>query len=608
MENSKKKKVLQKVLCVGLSVFMLGAYAGTAIPQYTNTGIVAEAANSEADFYTTENSDGTIAIIGYKGTSSDVVIPSYIYGQKVVQVDALSNSKKDNKDFITSITFPSTVTTIGKFDGYTKIKSIVFPDTITKISVGAFHNCTSLTSVTLPKKMPNLSDGSYYYGYGIFLGCTALKSVTIPSGWTEIPAAMFSDCKNLTTVNIPNTVTKINGAFSGCTSLKSITIPNSVTELGTFGDCTSLTDINIPYGVKCLESLVFQNCTSLKEITIPSSVTEINGEAFSNCTSLKEINIPSSVTTIGHLAFYRCSNLQKIVIPESVTTIDSAAIWACPNLTIYGVKNSYAHKYANNHDIPFKTMEVQPSSVALNKTSMSLGVGETYQLTATVSPSNAGNKTVAWRTSNSKILTVTSNGLVTAKGTGVAWITAKTSNGIEKSCKITVKNPPSKITLTKGILTLGVGESFTIGSNLNDGAAAAKRTYRTSNSSIVKMTRTDWVGEFVAVKPGVAYVTVRTYNGKESTCKVTVKPAPTSVKLNKTNITLKVGQSASVSAIIPDNTGCAKRTFSSSNSSIVKMTKTEWTGNFTAVKPGTAYVTVKTYNGKTATCKVTVTR
>lgn len=588
MENSKKKKVLQKVLCVGLSVFMLGAYAGTAIPQYTNTGIVAEAANSEADFYTTENSDGTIAIIGYKGTSSDVVIPSYIYGQKVVQVDALSNSKKDNKDFITSITFPSTVTTIGKFDGYTKIKSIVFPDTITKISVGAFHNCTSLTSVTLPKKMPNPSDGSYYYGYGIFLGCTALKSVTIPSGWTEIPESMFSGCENLTTVNIPNTVTKINNdAFSYCTSLKSITIPNSVKEFGSsvFFGCTSLTDVNIPYGVKNLNWWIFDNCTSLKEITIPSSVTSISYEAFAGCT-----------------------NLQKIVIPESVTAIGSYAFENCSNLTIYGVKNSYVHKYANNNDIPFKTMEVQPSSVALNKTSMSLGVGETYQLTATVSPSNAGNKTVAWRTSNSKILTVTSNGLVTAKGTGVAWITAKTSNGIEKSCKITVKNPPSKITLTKGILTLGVGESFTIGSNLNDGAAAAKRTYRTSNSSIVKMTRTDWVGEFVAVKPGVAYVTVRTYNGKESTCKVTVKPAPTSVKLNKTNITLKVGQSASVSAIIPDNTGCAKRTFSSSNSSIVKMTKTEWTGNFTAVKPGTAYVTVKTYNGKTATCKVTVTR
>ena len=141
---------------------------------------------------------------------------------------------------------------------------------------------------------------------------------------------------------------------------------------------------------------------------------------------------------------------------------------------------------------------------------------------------------------------------------------------------------------------------------MDNGAACSKRTYRTSNSSIVKMTRTDWVGDFVGVKPGVAYVTVKTYNGKESTCKVTVKAAPKWVKLNKTAVTLKVGQTASLSAIIPDGSGCAARTFSSSNGNIVKMTRTNWTGSFKAVQKGTANVTVRTYNGKTASCKVTV--
>ena len=120
------------------------------------------------------------------------------------------------------------------------------------------------------------------------------------------------------------------------------------------------------------------------------------------------------------------------------------------------------------------------------------------------------------------------------------------------------------------------------------------------------MTRTYWQGEFVAQKPGVAYVTVRLYNGKESTCKVTVKKAPASVNLNKTSMTLKVGQSASLSAVIPSDAGCATRTFRTSNSSVVKMTKTNWTGQFKAMKKGTAYVTVRTYNGKEKSCKVTV--
>ena len=122
------------------------------------------------------------------------------------------------------------------------------------------------------------------------------------------------------------------------------------------------------------------------------------------------------------------------------------------------------------------------------------------------------------------------------------------------------------------------------------------------------MTRTDWQGDFVGVKPGTAYVTVKTYNGKESTCKVTVRSAPSSVTISKKAMTLKVGQTASLSCSVPSGSGCASRTFRTSNSSVVKMTKTNWTGSFKAVKPGVAYVTVRTYNGKESSCKITVTK
>ena len=236
--------------------------------------------------------------------------------------------------------------------------------------------------------------------------------------------------------------------------------------------------------------------------------------------------------------------------------------------------------------------------LTLNKGIANLGVGENLKLTA--------NTKVTWRTSDPSVVTVDSAGNVKAKGKGTAWVTGRTPAGAEKSCKFTIKPAPKSIALTKGILTLGVGEKYTLGSNINSGAACSKRTYRTSSSAVVRMTRTDWQGDFVAVKPGVAYVTVRTYNGKESTCKVTVRPAPQSVKLSRGLITLKKGEKASLSAVIPDGTGCASRTFRSSNSSIVKMTKTNWTGEFTAVSVGTAYVTVRTYNGKEASCRVDV--
>ena len=76
--------------------------------------------------------------------------------------------------------------------------------------------------------------------------------------------------------------------------------------------------------------------------------------------------------------------------------------------------------------------------------------------------------------------------------------------------------------LSQGVLTIKVGQKASLSANVAKDAACATRTFRTSNSSVVKMTKTYWTGEFVGVKPGVAYVTVRTYNGIEKSCKVTV--------------------------------------------------------------------------------------
>ena len=240
------------------------------------------------------------------------------------------------------------------------------------------------------------------------------------------------------------------------------------------------------------------------------------------------------------------------------------------------------------------------SSLTLSKGQMSLGLGETVKLTA--------NQNVKWRTSATKILTVDQKGNVKAAGMGTAWITAKNSSGQEKSCKITVKKAPTWVSISKGTLTLGVGEEYTLSAGIASDAACAKRTFRTSNSSIVKMTKTDWTGSFKAVRPGTAWVTVRTYNGKEASCKITVKKAPTWVSISKKSMTMNVGQTATLSASVASDAGCAHRTFRTSNSSIVKMTKTDWTGSFKAVKPGTAWVTVRTYNGKEASCKITVVK
>lgn len=248
---------------------------------------------------------------------------------------------------------------------------------------------------------------------------------------------------------------------------------------------------------------------------------------------------------------------------------------------------------------------VYASGIKLNRNSLVLGKGESYTVKATVNPANTTNKTVTWVSGNTKVATV-SGGVIKAVNNGTTTITARTSNGKTASCQITVKNAPSKITISQGVLTLGVGETYKLSASIDKNAFCSQRTFRSSNSSIIKMTRSSWQGEFKALKPGVAYVTVRTYNGKESTCKVTVKAAPTQVALNKGVVYMKSGQRSSVSAVIAVYSGCASRTFRTSDSSVIKMTRTNWQGEFTALKKGTAYVTVRTYNGKEASCKVIV--
>lgn len=667
-------KITKRAASAAMALAVLTGSAAAIIPQVTdNTGMEVQAANSERDFYTVENEDGTLTVVGYKGTSGIANIPSYIFGQKVT---AIGNEEYNGKDFksATSVVIPNSVTEIKvqAFYECESLKSVTIPDSVKTIQYNIFSGCTSLTTVRLPNK-PDLD---YSFCEGMFRGCTSLKSILIPNGWTLLPARMFKDCKSLTSVTIPGSVKKIGTkTFSGCISLTTINIPDSVTEFedyNTFENCTQLKNIKLSNNIEGLPENCFSGCSSLTEITIPNKATYIGHHAFSDCTSLKKITISSSVTNIGVNVFNSENYPYKL---------------SSPNLVIYGKKNSAADKYANNYNIPFKaiidatgvvlntsgialdaketyqlkatikpadatvnsvtwkssntgvavvsstgkvtavnsgtasitattangktakcsvTVYGSPTSITLNKGQTSLGKGETLKLTATVGPQYAKDKSVKWRTSAPKIVTVDQKGNVKAVGNGTAWVTARTVNGKEKSCKITVKNAPSKVSMSKTALTVGVGETYKLSAVLPSGSASSVRTFRSSNNSIINMTKTNWEGQFKAMKTGTAWVTVRLYNGKEASCKITVKPAPKNVYVNKKTINMKVGQTAKVSAYLNSGAACATRTFRSSSPSIVKMTKTNWEGQFKAMKKGVAWVTVRTYNGKEASCKIVV--
>ena len=153
---------------------------------------------------------------------------------------------------------------------------------------------------------------------------------------TSIGNGAFSECRSLTSVDIPDGVTSIGGyAFASCYSLTSVTIPGSVTSIGnrTFSDCISLTSVDIPDGVTSIGNGAFLMCSDLTSVDIPDSVTSIGNGAFLMCSDLTSVDIPDGVTTIGEEAFYYCTGLTSVTIPGSVTTIGDSAFRDCTKLT-----------------------------------------------------------------------------------------------------------------------------------------------------------------------------------------------------------------------------------------------------------------------------------
>ena len=160
-----------------------------------------------------------------------------------------------------------------------------------------------------------------------------------------------------------NPVTSIaNFSFSQCRNLESITIPDSVNSIGTFAffNCTSLTSITIPEGVTSIQNSVFASCRSLPSITIPDSVTSIGDFTFYNCASLTSITLPENLTSIGEEAFDECANLGTVIFQGPAPTVGNDAFAGLPTsanaLVKVGNLSSFGAKFSNWNGLTVDTI------------------------------------------------------------------------------------------------------------------------------------------------------------------------------------------------------------------------------------------------------------
>ncbi len=172
---------------------------------------------------------------------------------------------------------------------------------------------------------------------------------------------------------------------------------------------------------------------------------------------------------------------------------------------------------------PVELEKIEVTDITLNKTSVTVREAESATVTATVSPSDATNKTVKWTTSDATVATV-SGGTITAVGVGTATITATTSNGLSKTVKVTVtENPdivkPTGVTMSTSSLEIEKGSTGTLTATVKPTNATNKTLTWTSSDATVATVND---GVVTAVGAGMATITATTFNGYKATATVTV--------------------------------------------------------------------------------------
>ena len=250
------------------------------------------------------------------------------------------------------VTLPSTLVEIGNYAfRYTGSPYIVIPASVTTIGNQAFTNGYIFAYADKkPAGWDNNWNGSdrkeyvkfnfeklYTDSYGVTYALFNNKTATLVSfdgqateivlgveGYTlqEIPNNFFYNNSNLTSVIIPEGVTKIGEyAFQSCYNLESVTLPSTLTKIGNYAfQSCNLREIVIPGSVSVIGNGAFESCNNLTKVVISEGTTEIGNYAFRYCYCLASITLPNTLTTIGEYAFYEISGSHITVIPASVTS------------------------------------------------------------------------------------------------------------------------------------------------------------------------------------------------------------------------------------------------------------------------------------------------
>ncbi len=503
-------------------------------------------------------------------------------GEKAIIGYSLSSNTHNNSDIKWSSDNPN----IATVDSTGEVTALEVGNTNINLSVGDIKKNVSITvkdNIILPSDI-KMSTASIE----IIVGENKMINATVvPESANEKSLSWSSDNPYIATVSNGNIV----GKGSGTTKITATTI-NGIKK-----------EIIVNVRAKVLP---------------PESIEILNDNLNMSVGNTRKIeyNIKPINATDDNIKIIYDKNYISVDENKNITALKSGTT----TLTITTSNDKSATMKINIEEIKEKNILIQ--NIKINEGNINLNVGESKNLTVTISPNDATNKSVTWKSSNTNVITIDAKGIVKAIGAGTTQITATsvsnpniTSTITITSNKVNTTKPVTGIKINEGNINLNVGESKNLTVTISPNDATNKNiTWKSSNTNVITI---DAKGIVKAIGAGTTKITVTSSSNSKisSTINVTVKKATsnkttsnkatkpvTSVTLNKTSATIYIKEKVNLTATVNKDATNKNITWSSSNTEIATVTN----GKVVAKKNGTVTITAEAANNKKATATITI--
>ncbi len=331
-----------------------------------------------------------------------------------------------------------------------------------------------------------------------------------------------------------------------------------------------------------------------------AAISLYNG--FSDHVTIPAVIDEHPVTSVKAGTFGGYYNIHSVFVPDSVELIARNAFAECAeDITLYGSQDSYAAQFAASKNIPFVSVEQGGYAfLKFNYESLELRVGKSAKLKATLFPLYGNEDEIALSCTDNNTAAY-KNGTVTALRPGTAVVTAGYGE-LKAECSVYSYIPAESIAASDNI-TLGAGDNIIVGCTAAPADADMSRIKMSAApADIAKING----NRLYALKNGKAQVRIW-YDGRAmKVINVTVKKEPARISFTQASYSTGIGERIPLYSYINDGSAAVGRSYSTSNSSVAEIVRNGWNVTLLTKKAGTANITVKTYNGKTAVCKVSV--